>query len=86
MQLNLRRVLIALVALVAIGGIWSALFAGSEQPKPAAGFDKISGTMVIDYGKASGKPVETFDFELPLGSTSWDIFKSVGLRVEGTQN
>ncbi len=86
MQLNLRRVLIALVALVAIGGIWSALFAGSGQPKPSADSDKISGTLVIDFGKASGKPVETFDYELPSGSTSWDIFNSESIEVEGTQN
>jgi hypothetical protein len=86
MQLNLRRVLIALVALVAIGGIWSALFAGSDQSKTDAGVDSISGTIVIDYGKSSGKPVETFDFDLPLGSSSWDIFKSEGIQVQGTQD
>ncbi len=86
MQLNLRRVLIALIALVAIGGLWSALFAGSGQEKPGVAFEKLSGTLVIDYGMSAVKPVETVDFELPVGSTSWDIFKAVGIEVEGTQN
>ena len=87
MKLSLRMVLIALVALVAIGSMVSTI--PSEQPYPKSNFgegqcgetDGVS--LVIDFGSSSQrKALElcAIDFDL----TGWDIFASTQVPVEGT--
>ena len=94
MQLNLRRVLIGLIALVAIGGIWSALASGSNRAKPVPSSSAetqstqgISGTMVIDFGERSDREVIVRDYtDVPTEKSSWDLFAASALKVEGTSN
>lgn len=90
MRISLRGVLIALVVLVAIGGLIST-GALSTSPKSSAvktatqsGFCKSDGvSLVVDYGNGSDKDPDIFcgsEFE----GSGWDLFAATGQTVIGT--
>ena len=85
MRFNLRVVLVSLVALVAAGVFLPGL--GSKTwfaPSVAGGGEKFA-TLVIDYGSASGLPVQSFDLDALSPTTKgWDLFEAAGLQVQGT--
>jgi hypothetical protein len=87
MRNSLRLALIGLVALVAVG--W---FATNQQPPvvaPSASASSESSkpvTLVVDFGKDSGRPVLSYDLQgVTNGSTGWDLFTLANLHVQGTQ-
>jgi hypothetical protein len=88
MKISLRTVLIALVVLVAAGGVISTV---PSDTKMITGKNFSTGqcqeqngvSLVVDFGKSSGlEPLQLCakDFK----STGWDIFAAAGLSVEGT--
>ncbi len=87
MRNSLRVALIGLIALVAVG--W--FFANSKAPTANPSIqtpvqDAKSVTLVVDFGKASGKPVQSFDLQnVKSNATGWDLFALANLNVQGTQ-
>lgn len=90
MRISLRTVLIALVGLVAIGGLIStgALSTVSKSPvtypAKSSGFCSSDGvSLVIDYGKQSNTdPVISCGFSFT--GTGWQLFAATEQKVEGT--
>lgn len=90
MRISLRTVLIALVGLVAIGGLIStgALSTVSKSPvtdsAKSSGFCSSDGvSLVIDYGnKANISPVVSCGFSFE--GTGWELFAATEQEVEGT--
>jgi len=86
MRLNLRVALVLLIALVAIGGLWSGLTtAPSENDlgKPA-GEQKFV-TLVIDFGEKSGRPLKVLKVDnLSAEASGWDVLLQSGTKVQGT--
>lgn len=87
-RLPLRAVLVSLIALVAIGGVFTAvanpMFLPRELSAKQTGACVDSGvTLVIDFGAASEKEtVETCVKN--FSGTGWALFKAAGFQVEGT--
>jgi hypothetical protein len=90
MRISLRGVLIALVGLVAIGGLIStgALSTASKSPVTApaksSGFCSSEGvSLVIDYGsKSNKKPAISCGFS--FAGSGWELFSATEQLVEGT--
>lgn len=87
MKISLRMVLIALVALVAVGSMVSTI--PSEKPLSQGSFaegqcgEKEGVSLVVDFGTSSNR--ETLErCALDFKQTGWDIFAAVGLEVDGT--
>ena len=90
MRFSLRGVLVALVGLVAIGGLVStgALSTVSEgkvsAPKQSSGFCSSDGvSLVIDYGKKSDKQSVIACGE-SFSGTGWQLFAATEQKVVGT--
>lgn len=90
MRISLRAVLIALVGLVAIGGLVTSGVLGTV-PKPAvtmpsktSGFCSSEGvSLVIDYGtKDSADPI--ISCAVSFASNGWDLFGATSQAVSGT--
>lgn len=84
-------VLIALVALVAIGGLVSTIPSEQKSTTVSSTFKSRSGqcasengvSLVIDFGKSSNRDPLTkcvIDFE----GTGWQLFSAAGIQVSGT--
>jgi len=94
MRLSLRAILIALVALVALGGLISlqtAKPASTVQPSSSASAVWLKGecldqggvTLVVDFGAASRKP-KLVRCSAAFQGTGWDVFAAAGVSVAGT--
>ena len=88
MRFSLRTVLIALVALVAIGGLFSTGAISTVSNGPAVSSSVMDSTcqtpgvsLVIEYG-ADREP-QTACAENFAG-TGWELFATTGQKVEGT--
>lgn len=87
MKISLRMVLIALVALVAVGSMVSTI--PSEKPLSQGSFaegqcDEEDGvSLVVDFGTSSDRDALEL-CALDFTSTGWDVFAAVELVVEGT--
>jgi hypothetical protein len=83
---SLRLALIGLIALVAVGSFVAnskAPTAESSISKPVEDTKPV--TLVIDFGKASGKSVQSFDLQnVKNNATGWDLFALAKLTVQGT--
>lgn len=85
LRVRLRTILIALVALVAIGSAVSTI------PNVKLGFYSHkdcsvgSTTLLVDFGTGS-TPESELSCAAGYHGTGWDLFKAVGFRVEGTSN
>ena len=83
MRLNLRKVLLSLVALAVVGWIFTTL---NTQSLNQAGSETVpigKVTLVIDFGsKSSQKPIirEVTGFS----GTGWELFETAGIKVAGT--
>ncbi|MEO0027878.1 MAG: hypothetical protein RL716_1209 [Actinomycetota bacterium] len=85
MRINLRVALIGLVALVAIGAVWSGILDGRFLGATPAGGNQKSVTLVIDYGIDSNRAVKSVDLiNLPSDVKGWDLFNAANLSVQGT--
>lgn len=85
MRINLRVALAGLIALVAIGAVWSGLADAKPLAAVTAGGSLKSATLVIDYGTKSNRPIASFDLmDLPTGASGWDLFQAAGIAVQGT--
>ena len=91
MKISLRMVLVALVALVAIGGLISTIPSAeySKQPSSSASFhdgqcSKEPGvSLIIDFGKSSGRePLIRCAREFT--GSGWQLFAAAGVEVSGT--
>ena len=89
MKISLRTVLIALVVLVAAGGVISTVPSESTTSATKAEVlqrqcsDGEGVSLVVDFGTSSGKAIGEFcvkNFE----STGWDLLAAAGLNAEGT--
>jgi hypothetical protein len=91
MKISLRMVLVALVALVAIGGLISTIPSAepSKQSSTSANFhdgqcsNESGVSLIIDFGKSSGRePLVrcAHDFE----GNGWQLFAAAGVEVSGT--
>jgi hypothetical protein len=90
MRINLRIALVALIALVAVGSIWSANFASNRdsnrETAPTKSSDTKRVTLVIDFGSDSGVAVRSFELnDIPQNTTGWNLFGLAHLPVQGTQ-
>jgi hypothetical protein len=71
-----------LIALVAVGGLWSAGNSDATNVESAAG-KKV--TLVIDFGEGSSRPPRVERLEaLDQRASGWSLFASAGVAVEGT--
>ena len=89
MKISLRTVLIALVVLVAAGGVISTV--PSDQKSSGAQTEVLQRqcsvgegvSLVVDFGTSSGKNIAEFcvkNFE----STGWELLAAAGLDAKGT--
>ena len=89
MKISLRTVLIALVVLVAAGGVISTV--PSEQKSDGTQNEVLQRqcsegegvSLVVDFGTSSGKNIGEFcvkNFE----ATGWDLLAAAGLNAQGT--
>lgn len=83
MQVNLRKVLIGLIALAVVGWFFTGLNSQTQsQAEPELNKDgKV--TLVIDFGGSSNrKPIirEVHGF----AGTGWELFETAGIDVSGT--
>lgn len=88
MRISLRKVLIALVAFVAIGGLISAIpgeAPGAKTSTASAGQCKADSgvSLVIDFGSSSDKQPSEFCVS-DFASSGWDIFAAADVEVQGT--
>jgi hypothetical protein len=90
MRISLRPVLIALIALVAIGGLVSTGALSSPSTTPVTAPAKTSGfcssdgvSLLIDYGTASKLPNST-SCAFSFTGTGWQLFAATEQKVEGT--
>lgn len=88
MKISRRTVLIALVVLVAAGGVISTV--PSDVPNPKASSvssgqcQTSSGvSLAIDFGSSSDREISQFCLS-DFASSGWDIFAAAGVEVEGT--
>lgn len=86
MRLNLRVALVLLIALVAIGGLWSGFTtAPSENDLGKPAREQKIVTLVIDFGEKSGLPVRVLKVDnLSTEATGWDVLLQSGTKVQGT--
>lgn len=83
MRLRLRSVLVALIALVAVGGLIAALNSGRKLPDATEGAAGGSVQLVVDFGAASG--LRTIDVRVPnFAGSGWQLLEQAGFDVEGT--
>ena len=86
MRFNLRFSPILLICLVAIGGFWSgkATSETGNQPRSAKP-DTKSATLVIDFGKESGRAVKVIKLaNLNMEASGWDVLAKAEVDVQGT--
>lgn len=83
MRLSLRSVLIALIALVAVGGLIAALDSKRSVSNALSSTGKGSVQLVVEFGKDSNMrniDVQVTDF----AGTGWQLLEQAGFDVEGT--
>jgi hypothetical protein len=91
MKISLRMVLVALVALVAIGGLISTIPSGQQSTKELSKFESHQGqcnnengvSLVIDFGISSKREPQSVcvkDFK----GTGWQLFAAANISVAGT--
>jgi hypothetical protein len=82
MRLNLRVALWLLIALVAVGGLWSTAQTDATQSDSANG-KRV--TLVIDFGAVSGLQTRVEALEkVSQAATGWSLFETAGISAEGT--
>ena len=84
MRISLRTVLIALVALVAIGAVWNSL-SGASAPTDYSsshsnGACSDEGVTLVTSYNGDQKAVCAHDFN----GTGWDLFEATGTEARGT--
>jgi hypothetical protein len=84
MRLNLRVALWLLIALVAVGGLWST--AQPDATKSGSSIGKRV-TLVIDFGAASGIQTRVQELDdVSQDATGWSLFETAGVSAEGTSD
>ena len=83
MRISLRSVLIALIALVAVGGLMAAIDAkrsvSNSLPTTGKGFVQL----VVEFGEAS--KMRKIDIQVTdFAGTGWQLLERAGVEVEGT--
>lgn len=83
MRLSMRSVLIALIALVAVGGLIAALdtkrSVSNAQPSTGKGFVQL----VVEFGADSN--IRNIDVQVTdFAGTGWQLLERAGVDVEGT--
>ena len=91
MKISLRMVLVALVALVAIGGLISTIPSAEKPQRKAATADFHEGqcsnepgvSLVIDFGPTSGRE-PLVRCAKGFAGTGWQLFAATEVEVSGT--
>jgi hypothetical protein len=86
MRLNLRLALMLLIALVAVGGVWSGLNSPQSSDNSSATVGPLkSATLVVDFGSDSGRETKVIQLaDLPNAATGWDLLVRADVAVQGT--
>lgn len=85
MRFNLRFALIGLIALVALGALFSSQQTATTQALGPATSSKKQLTLVIDYGEDSNRSLDVIDLaEVPDSATGWEVLEQANIQVQGT--
>jgi len=85
MQLGRRAAFIGLAAVVAAGLVWFSHAGSTTKSVDSPDLGRLQATLVIDFGDAPNHRILVRKLnDLPPSITGWELFKSAGVSVQGT--